>query len=203
MLTKLEKLFLKESNLIENEPATGPAYTDAVKAWGFIKAKDKLTEADVLHCHKLLCRSRKLYGKIADKDLAKEGLKPWKGCYSPWRTRVGARLNPDPKDIPRLARKWIEDVNRCVKAYGSKEGVDNMRDEAAKRFHIKFEECHVFADANGRIGRILMNWMLLKLGRPVVVIQNALKHEYYAWWAQDDLESKFLKFMIETPNPKP
>ena len=201
MLTKLERLFLKESNKIENEPASGPALEDAIKAWDFIKVKDRLTEADVLHCHRLLCRSRKLYGKIADKDQAKMGFKPWKGIYSPWRTRVGMRMNPEPKDIPRLARKWIEDANKSVATYGKVTGSRAAKEEIAKRFHIRFENCHVFADANGRIGRILMNWHLLHLGCPIVAVLDAQKQEYYDWWRTDDLELKFLKFMTETLNP--
>lgn len=46
-------------------------------------------------------------------------------------------------------------------------------------FHAWFECIHPFADGNGRTGRMLMNWMLIKLNHPPIVIFEEDKKLYY------------------------
>jgi Fic family protein len=45
-------------------------------------------------------------------------------------------------------------------------------------FHHKFERIHPFADGNGRTGRMLMNYMLVKEGYPPCIIQKKKRQEY-------------------------
>jgi Fic family protein len=52
--------------------------------------------------------------------------------------------------------------------------------EAAAVFHVKFETIHPFRDYNGRVGRLLLNYMLLSEGYPMVIIPVARREEYYA-----------------------
>ncbi|MFH0875219.1 MAG: Fic family protein [archaeon] len=45
-------------------------------------------------------------------------------------------------------------------------------------FHHKFEKIHPFMDGNGRTGRMLLNYLLLKVNYPVIIIRKKNRHAY-------------------------
>lgn len=57
---------------------------------------------------------------------------------------------------------------------------------AAAYFHAKFENIHPFADGNGRTGRLLMNYLLLLLDHPPVIIHEEDRRAYYGALEQFD-----------------
>ena len=48
----------------------------------------------------------------------------------------------------------------------------------AAETHFRFESLHPFFDGNGRTGRLLMNWQLLRVGFPLTVIQVEERARY-------------------------
>ncbi|MGN1420228.1 MAG: Fic family protein [Eubacterium sp.] len=74
---------------------------------------------------------------------------------------------------------------------------------AAAYFHAKFENIHPFADGNGRTGRLLMNYILLILSHPPIIIFDMNKAEYYKALEEFDTELRlnkmidFLKYETE------
>lgn len=50
---------------------------------------------------------------------------------------------------------------------------------AAAYFYAKFENIHPFADGNGRTGRLLMNYLLLLLDHPPIIIHEEDRRSYY------------------------
>jgi len=50
----------------------------------------------------------------------------------------------------------------------------------AARFHGFFEYLHPFRDGNGRTGRLLSNYILLRSGHPLLVIMREQRDEYIA-----------------------
>ncbi len=84
-----------------------------------------------------------------------------------WRTSsVGLRgwryVPPNPKKIP--------DLIGGLERYSAREGV--LAISRALLVHLEFVTIHPFMDGNGRLGRLLMNYVLLSAGYPWVTIRN-------------------------------
>jgi len=73
-------------------------------------------------------------------------------------------------------RKIQERMRSFVKKLSVKEGKDFLSHSA--RMHAEFEQIHPFTDGNGRVGRILLNAMLLSKDMPPAVISASKKRSY-------------------------
>jgi Fic family protein len=94
-------------------------------------------------------------------------VKPYHPQRGGWRReqvyiRGAYHVPPSGVEVPRYMEQWIAYVNK------QSGGSDPI--ERAAQAHAGFEAVHPFLDGNGRTGRLLMNWMLLKAGYPPAVI---------------------------------
>lgn len=51
--------------------------------------------------------------------------------------------------------------------------------EQAALFHLKFESIHPFLDGNGRTGRLIINFMLMRRGYPPIDVKFIDRARYY------------------------
>jgi len=80
--------------------------------------------------------------------------------------------------IPIKADMIETEINNLLSWYDQNESqLDPL--ELAATFHCIFERIHPFFDGNGRVGRLLLNFILLKNKYPLVIIQNKNKRRYY------------------------
>ncbi len=71
--------------------------------------------------------------------------------------------------------------------------------QVAATFHHQFVSIHPFDDGNGRVARLVMNFILLKGGFPPVIIKASDKQNYYAALQKADARdlASFMQYITE------
>lgn len=103
--------------------------------------------------------------------------------------RVGTYIASAPEHVERMIESIITEYTSDLSAY--------FLDKIAK-FHLDFETIHPFRDGNGRIGRVLICFQLLRLGFPMIIIRDREKKEYYKSFGdyRDDKNTKTMEKVI-------
>ena len=87
-------------------------------------------------------------------------------------------IPPDPQNVPRLINEELYHYQRSTLSIVEK----------IANFHIQFEHIHPFEDGNGRTGRLLINYELLKNDLLPIVIPAQKRAEYFEYLANYDVE---------------
>lgn len=142
------------------------------------KSSEELSKEIILLLHQLLI------GNI-NESIAGRFRK--KGEY----VRVGSFIAPPPEHIEQMLEEALIEY--------SSDQISYFVDKISK-FHLQFEIIHPFNDGNGRIGRVLINYQLYKLGFPGIIIRDKEKHIYYSSFReyQDDKVTKTMDRIIAT-----
>ena len=83
--------------------------------------------------------------------------------------RGSEHIPPAPEKIPNLMTYFVYNYNHDEEDIFTK----------IARYHIEFEKIHPFEDGNGRTGRLLLNYELLKNNYPPVVISKEDRVTYF------------------------
>ncbi len=122
------------------------------------KSKEKELSFDViLSLHKMLISNIRddIAGRFRNND-------EW--------VKVGNHIAPNPLEVADRLQKVITEYN------------SNSADPIIKRiakFHLGFEYVHPFVDGNGRIGRVLNNYLLMRGGYVPINIKFIDRQSYY------------------------
>jgi len=134
-----------------------------------LKTKEKISKELLLQWHKNIFEETK-------PDIA--------GCFRNYLVRVGPYVAPDWHKVEELTQQLVVFLNES-----------NLNPvELAARAHYMFEKTHPFGDGNGRIGRLLMNYILWKNGYPLLIIEYKKRKSYYK--ALQRNEEGFVSYLI-------
>ena len=97
-------------------------------------------------------------------------------------TRYGDRFEyASPEETPAL-------MTDLVDWYNSEEELGRLSPvELAALFHYRYIRIHPFEDGNGRIARLMVNYILSRHGYPMIVVRSRLKQAYLEALHQADL----------------
>ena len=92
--------------------------------------------------------------------------------------RVGNHIAPNPKEITGRLEKMLAEYNATIH--------ENIIKRIAK-LHLTFEYVHPFIDGNGRIGRAVNNYLLIREGFVPINIKFIDRKKYYEAFSEFDM----------------
>lgn len=146
----------------------------------FLNYKEDITKEFILELHRLV---------IA--NTLRQELISQSGRYRKVQVFVGRSIPPNPSEVPSQMAKLL-------KWYSiNKKKLHPL--VLASYFHTEFEKIHPFVDGNGRVGRLLMNFILYKNKFPMINISKRKKFKYYEVLQNAQYKNNlkgFIKFLI-------
>jgi Fic family protein len=163
-----------------------------------VKEDADLTEVDIRNLHKMV-----LVESYESPALTPDGQKTHKmilvGDYKKMPNHVKTPTGEmhyyaNPEDVPMLMGELVQWYNEARKNPTIHPSV------LAAFFHHRFVAIHPFDDGNGRLGRILMNLILMQKGYPPAVVKLKERTDYYAVLGQADKNEyvPLMEFVAET-----
>ena len=151
------------------------------KAFDYIlNYKKDLTKEFILSLHYLVVA-----------NTLREDLISQSGKYRTVQVFVGKSIPPKPHEVPnKMASllRWYSTNKKKLHPL-----------ILASYFHTEFEKIHPFVDGNGRVGRLLMNFILHKNKYPMINIPKKRKFKYYEALQNAQYKNNlrsFVKFLI-------
>jgi Fic family protein len=95
-----------------------------------------------------------------------------KGEYRLVGVHAGRRSFPDYRKVPSLMKKLIEYIDNEQE----KQDIDIL--QFAFEVHFRFVSIHPFADGNGRVARLLMNYVLAYYNLPMLIVSKSDRLKY-------------------------
>jgi len=91
--------------------------------------------------------------------------------------RVGSHIAPPPQEVVESLEKMLAEYNAASH--------ENIIKRIA-RLHLAFEYVHPFVDGNGRIGRVINNYLLIREGFVPINIKFIDRNKYYEAFKEFD-----------------
>ena len=112
--------------------------------------------------------------------------------------RVGSHIPPDWEKVPTLLDYLIEQINEGLKDSEKLKNDAEYCNFLARSFQ-QFESIHPFADGNGRVGRLIANYIATFCQRPAIVFKSEMieRNEYYRAHKSPKTMARFMAMKIQ------
>ena len=189
--------FTYESNAIEGNSLT-------LKDVNFVLHEKKAVEGKSLREIYEALNTREAMGlvfsnklKIREKDIIKlhEVLIKNTGVAAGYKKLPNFLLGKNLKTTP--PEKVKGEMESLIRWYNKNDDIHPL--QRAAIFHGRFERIHPFEDGNGRVGRLLINIMLLSNNYPPLIIRKSQRMSYFSCLEAFDkgYEDKLGRFLVE------
>ena len=181
-LEDLNKRFIAnyvfETNALEGNSLTLKNVAEVIFEKRITKGKDLREIYDAQNSYNLFLHLQKTREKITNKFIIKLHSK----VMDKIDDRLGYRKVPVMligKPTTKLTKpeQVYKEMDKLIKWYH--ENQDKIYPlELAFKFHAKFEKIHPFCDGNGRVGRLLLNYILIKKNYFPIIIRKTSRNSY-------------------------
>ncbi len=174
--------------LLHNITASGKPLKDHLEIHGhngaihavldFVKGGEPLTEAFVRQLHQMILRERyevaaETPGGLPTKRWIEVGM--YKTAPNHVKTKTGETFHfSEPFETPAKMQALVDFVNQAM-ADPETDGL-----ALAAQVHYQFVVIHPFDDGNGRMARLLLNFILVRYGYPPAIVPTETKEDYFA-----------------------
>lgn len=162
-----------EHKISPNKPIRDVKETEAHAKVFFemLRIKQELTKQILLNWHKEIFSETK-------PDIA--------GKFRDYLVRIGDHLATDWQDVEALMLDLMRQIDNKPK------GEEIIKFAAA--IHYRFEKIHPFGDGNGRIGRLILNFLIWHAGYPMLIVTYKKRKSYNNAFKKD--EENFIKYFL-------
>lgn len=186
---------IHESNNIDSQPTDSDVAREVIvfgtvtKYTGSLLVLTELSNASM--AHKLLCKRFEERTPLSVDFIKELHATMMAGCYDKRRyidleERPGSfkqhdfvvgkdEVGVDPEDVEEELEALLEELNDFLEENSDSEDILL----AGAYFHAKFECIHPFADGNGRVGRLLLNYWLVLNNHPTITVYSEDKQTYF------------------------
>lgn len=182
-LTLSETSFLLFEGIVPKDKSMREVYEvlNHKKAFDYmLNYKGDITKEFILRLHYLVVI-----------NTLREHLSSQIGKYRTVQVYVGKSIPPKASEVPKKVAsllKWYSTNKKKLHPL-----------VLASYFHTEFEKIHPFVDGNGRVGRLLMNFILHKYNYPMINIPKSRRFKYYEVLQEAQYKGNlkaFVKFLI-------
>ena len=131
------------------------------------KCKEKITEKQIQNISAMVMKNTGSQFNTAVGDFDASN-----GEYRLVGVHAGKRTFPDYCKVPALMKELVEYIDSEQK----KQNIDVL--QFAFEVHFRFVSIHPFADGNGRVARLLMNYILAHYDLPMLIISKSDRLKY-------------------------
>jgi hypothetical protein len=197
--------FLNESNRIEGITALDYASpknqtTNSGHFGAFILSQksaeehEPLTIRKIKDWQKLITTEQKTVGV----DIEDEAVGHIRSPQLQKNVRIGNHIPPNYNEVPTLLDALVEDINEKLR------DPETLKDDASYcRFlgeaFQRFESIHPFVDGNGRVGRLIANYIATYAGKPLIVFKSEYRENniYYKAHESPEAMAVFMAFKVQ------